>query len=318
MNDSSEVSKSYAWCRDVCRRSKSNFYASFRLLAPERRRAMDALYAFARISDDLADAIGLAEDKQLVLEAWRERLGQIDSGKSLSDSSEQLLEPYRDLWPGLADAVVRFQIPLGLLDDIVEGVSMDLASERRFTTWAELDQYCYYVASAVGLACTYIWKADQEVPRETAVVCGQAFQLTNILRDVQEDAASGRIYLPLDSLRQYGVGEANWLGGQPNGDWTGLVESVARTAFERYEQGWDTIEYLTPDSQRMFSLMWRSYRQLLEEVIRHKEELWTGQRIRVGTWQKTRLLLRHVLPMVSFPKSLPARPAWLELKQAAR
>lgn len=318
MNDSSEVSKSYAWCRDVCRRSKSNFYASFRLLAPERRRAMDALYAFARISDDLADAQGMPEDKQIMLKAWRQRLEHINSGKSLSESSEQLLEPYRELWPGLSDAVSRFQIPLGLLDDIVEGVSMDLASERRFETWAELDQYCYYVASAVGLACTHIWKADQEVPREIAVVCGQAFQLTNILRDIQEDAASGRIYLPMESLREYGVGEEHWLDGQPDGDWTGLVESVARTAFERYEQGWATIEYLTPDSQRMFSLMWRSYRRLLEEVIRQKEVLWTGKRIRLGTLQKTRLLLRHVLPMVSFPKSLPARPTWLEFKQAAR
>ena len=279
---------------------------------------MDALYAFARISDDLADAKGLAEDKKLVLEAWRQRLGQIEDGKRLSASSEQLLESYRELWPGLADAVSRFQIPLGLLDDIVEGVSMDLAPERRFETWEELDQYCYYVASAVGLACTHIWRSDQEVPHEIAVVCGQAFQLTNILRDIQEDASSGRIYLPMELLRQYGVGEADWLDGHPNGDWTGLVESVARMAFERYEQGWTTIEYLTPDSQRMFSLMWRSYRQLLEEVIRHKKELWTGKRVRLGALQKTTLLLRHVLPVVSYAQSLPARPAWLELKQAAR
>lgn len=279
---------------------------------------MDALYAFARISDDLADANGFVEGKQLVLGAWRQRLGQIESSKPLSKASEQLLEPYSELWPGLSDAVSRFQIPVGLLDDIIEGVSMDLASERRFETWEELDQYCYYVASAVGLACTHIWSVDREVPRETAVVCGQAFQLTNILRDVQEDAASGRIYLPLESLRQYEVSEANWLRGQPSGDWIGLVDSVARTAVDRYEQGWATIEYLTPDSQRMFSLMWRSYRQLLEEVIRHKEDLWTGRRIRLGAWQKTRLLLSHFLPLVSFAKSLPARPVSLELKQAAR
>lgn len=304
-----EVDRSYAWCRSLCRRSKSSFFASFAILDEPRRKAMYALYAFARISDDLSDGLSparasitqtdlMAEPE--LLAAWRCEL-QRQLGIQVAEARPEaaaeypriLKERYAGLWPALQHMVEAFQLPTHLLIEIVDGVMMDL-DHHEPEDWKELERYCYHVASAVGLACTHLWRAPQaSIPTQAAIHCGLAFQFTNILRDVWEDARRDRIYLPCSLLDEYRVDRQSWLEGRPTGQWEAMLDEVGRRAAHYYALGWPTIEALTPRSQRMFSLMWRSYHALLNEVLRNKSSLWTGQRIRVGNRHKLRLLTQH-------------------------
>ncbi len=203
------------------------------------------------------------------------------------------------LWPAIAHVAESFAIPPQLLFDIVEGVRMDL-DPKQPADWEELKRYCYHVASAVGLACVYIWKSDSQrdvgLPRQSAIDCGIAFQLTNILRDVAEDARAGRIYIPLSEMESYGVDPQRWLAGEPTGNWAALIDQMAMEAQKYYNNGWPTIAGLTPASQRMFSLMWRSYHQLLEQVVANKQTLWSESKVRLSTTTKLNLLTSHLVP----------------------
>ncbi|MEM7477340.1 MAG: phytoene/squalene synthase family protein [Planctomycetota bacterium] len=304
------LGESYAWCREICHASKSSFYSSFALLSPDRRNSMFTLYAFARISDDLADEPMDPKKRQELLDAWRQTLGELEQQQGVPKLPDCLQE-YHLLWPALDDTMHRFQMPISLLDDIVEGVMMDVKGEIRLGTWQELDRYCYYVASAVGLACTYIWRDKDLAPQDEAVLCGQAFQLTNILRDVAEDATRGRIYLPAELLVKHGVSEELWLSRKPNGNWQELIGEVVKIAEDRYLQGWSTIDSLSPDSQRMFSLIWRIYRQLLRQIDANLEQLWTDKRVRLQFSQKVWLSLGHFVPgmfrMLPAPKGIASK-----------
>lgn len=304
--DQRSINASYAWARRLCKASKSSFFRSFSLLEPERRNAMFSLYAFSRITDDLGDSEESSEIRRVRLAAWRQQtaatLGHTihdeptrqDNSESRAVVAEQAAR-FASLWPGLADAHRRFEIPPKLLDDIIVGVSMDIDHQQP-SDWTELNQYCYHVASAVGLACTHIWRSEKIAPVKNAIDCGIAFQLTNILRDVAEDANTGRIYLPSSELEKYGISQSTWLAGAPDGDWLELVQAVGRTASDLYDEGWDTIHSLTPDSQRMFSLMWRSYRSLLDQVLARDQDLWIPPKTRLPWTTKARLIASHFIP----------------------
>ncbi len=158
----------------------------------------------------------------------------------------------------------------------------DGRSKRRFASWEEVDKYSYHVASTVGLACTRIWQAADTLPKSPPIDCGLAFQLTNILRDLREDAARNRIYLPLSELTAFGCDEASWLSGNPQGDWQGLVRSVILRARAFYESGKHTIDHLPRPGKRIFGLMWSTYHDLLNTIDRQQSQLWS-QRIRLST-----------------------------------
>ncbi len=311
MSDSGQLKQSDRWCERMCRRSKSSFFASFALLDAPRRTAMCALYAFARVTDDIGDSTEPADVRRANLQNWRSELfSQVHSAMKEPSTPVQLVDTQRCallsenelLWPALVGSVLRFQIPIELLNAIIDGVAMDI-DYRHMQTWDELDKYCYHVASAVGLACTHIWSVPgssppQDIPREGAIDCGIAFQLTNILRDIAEDARMGRIYLPLEALEQFEIDPAQWLCGRPNGNWRGLLEHTAQRAQQLYTSGWPTIHSLTPQSQRMFSLMWRSYRGLLEQVVAQKDQLWVGRKIRLRKRQRLSLFTSHFISPV--------------------
>lgn len=286
-----DLKDSYAWCWKICSTSQSSFFRSFYLLKEPRRRAMSALYAFSRISDDLSDGVDSNEpaNAEALLRRWRIQTESLS--KSDSSPLSLQLKAYDPLWPALRDSVHRFDIPIQLLLEIVDGVSVD-QRQNRMRDWQELDAYCFQVASAVGLACVQIWKV-REVPTQSAIDCGLAFQLTNIVRDVGEDARRGRIYIPQTLLQQFQVSESSWLSGKPDSGWKKVVETVAARALELYERGWPTIDALSPDSQRMFSLMWRSYRELLLETLRCSEQLWRDEKIRLRRKTKAKLASTH-------------------------
>jgi 15-cis-phytoene synthase len=191
----------YAYCQDLTRRSASNFYYAFRLLNPERRQALYAVYAFCRFVDDIADEAG-RKDPSRLLARWDDELARAYGGT-----------PTHPISRALADAVRRFPLAEEHFRDLIRGVKMDL-SRRRYASFDELYEYCYLVASTVGLLCIEIFGYRQPSAREYAVDLGVAFQLTNILRDVLEDGRRGRIYLPGEDLRRFGCTEGDVLGGR--------------------------------------------------------------------------------------------------------
>ncbi len=255
---------------------------------------MAALYAFARITDDLGDSNTSNDDKRDRLFRWQSNVHEFVGAGRRCEAAEGN-GAHTMLWPALADTVQRFQIPAQLLDDIVKGVQMDVGPVS-ITDWPQLNDYCYHVASAVGLACTCIWQSRPALPSQAAIDCGIAFQLTNILRDVREDALQGRIYIPICELERFGCDRATWLSGKPNGDWAGCINSVACRASELYLSGWQTALFLHADGRRMFSLIWRTYRQLLNRVVCSTHTLWSGSRITVPKATQFKLAISHFVP----------------------
>ena len=295
---------SYRQCRRVARRAGSSFYPSFFLLPRVKREAMYALYAFLRHTDDLGDAPAPAPWRREALARWREAFSKAvgqggdgpDGGAAKREEPPSELPDARlgpSLLPALADTVRRYRIPVEHLHAVIDGVEMDLGP-CRYETYAELEQYCHRVASAVGLACIHIWGFRGAEAIEPARCSGVAFQLTNILRDLKEDAQSGRVYLPLEDLRRFGCSEQALLAGVVHPPLMRLLEFQIARARRCYEQGARLTDYLEPDGKRVFGTMAAIYRRLLEEIDRHKADL-LRRRIRLGRWQKLLIVARWFL-----------------------
>ncbi len=253
--EGSSLDADYERCAQVTRRSRSSFYYAFILLPPERRRALHAVYAFCRFIDDIADDESIREPA-LLLKRWREELERVYAGA-----------PTRALSRALADSARRFKIPRELFEEIINGVEMDL-SRKRYQTWEELRPYCYRVASALGLICIEIFGYRNPSAKLYAENLGLALQLTNILRDVREDAERGRIYLPLEDLARFNVSENEILGGVYSPNFISLMDFEARRARELYALAQselaaeDRATLLTAEAMRLI------YAALLGRIIK--------------------------------------------------
>ncbi len=251
----SSLDADYARCAQITRGSRSSFYYAFVLLPPQRRRALNAVYAFCRFVDDIADDEEIREPAQL-LSRWREELGRVYQGA-----------PTRALSRALADSVRRFSIPQNLFEEIIAGVEMDL-TRKRYETFEQLRPYCYRVASALGLICIEIFGYRNPSAKTYAENLGLALQLTNILRDVREDAERGRIYLPLDDLARFGVSEEQILRGEYSPNFVALMEFEAKRAQELYTTARralapeDRSTLLTAEAMRLI------YAALLEQIVK--------------------------------------------------
>lgn len=289
------IERSHRRAAIVARRSGSNFYGAFALLPREKRRAITALYAFARQTDDFGDAGGTASQRRRQLEVWRGATARaLLSGNSNGlrwDSDPAVSEAVRsaaiDLLPALADSATRYAIPSQYLVEIIDGVITD-QHQTRFDTFEQLEHYCYRVASTVGLACLHVWQYTPPLPYSAAVDCGVAFQLTNILRDLREDAARDRIYLPRQLWSPLGLTDADMLACEPSSAMLRVVADIAARARVRFFRGWAAYDSLHSDGRRMFSMMWRTYRSLLEAIeadpaaaLRHRVRLGPGDRLRL-------------------------------------
>jgi phytoene synthase len=247
---------------------------------------MDALYAFLRVSDDLADGPGDPAAKRPELARWRAALGDALAGRYA-----------HPVHPALHHAVRRYDIPPRHLYDVLDGVESDLLPVR-FATFADLYPYCYRVASAVGLACVRVWGlrpgaawADAEPP---AVAAGIAFQLTNILRDLGEDAARGRVYLPEDEVARFGCPEAVRGPGGPGrraGGLGDLLRFQAARARDYYRRAAGLDRLLTDPGRAIFGVMRGTYEALLAEVERRAADGAGGGRARVGRRRKGLIFL---------------------------
>ena len=270
--------QSYAWCERLARQAAGNFYHAFRLLPPEKRRAMCALYAFFRITDDLSDGPGSVEDKRLPLRDWREALRASLQGE------------YRHpLYPALHDTVRRFGVPVRHLEEVIDGVCMDL-DVSCYASFDELYRYCYLVASAVGLSCIHVWgfRGSAEKPAEAA---GIALQLTNILRDVGEDAARGRIYLPSEDLAQFGYSTESLQAGRCDEAFRALMRFEADRAYAFYEQARPLAGLLSGQGRAVFQVILQTYRALLDAIVARDFDVFSS-RVHLGRWHKVWLALR--------------------------
>ena len=277
--------ESYRFCGALSRREAKNFYYAFLLLPRDRRRSMCALYAFLRPTDDLADEPGPAEQKAGALESWRHELDAALAGDG-------------GIWPGfpaLADTVARHAIPPLLLHEVIEGVSMDI-EPRGFATFDELGDYCYHVASVVGLCCLHIWgyRSEGGEAERLAVNCGLALQLTNILRDVRDDARDGRIYLPREDLARFGVAPEEFAVAGPPGDRVReLLAFEARRAYEYYDDARRLVPLVDPVGRPVLRTIVGIYRALLDEIVRREYRVLDG-RISLHPWRKIAIALRAI------------------------
>jgi 15-cis-phytoene synthase len=245
----------YTRCAEITRSSSSNFYYAFMLLPAERRRALHAVYAFCRFIDDIADDVSTGDAGSL-LTRWREELDRVYAGA-----------PTRAISRALADSARHFTIPRRYFEEIIAGVEMDL-TRKRYGNFEELRLYCYRVASAVGLICIEIFGYTNPAARIYAEKLGIAFQITNILRDVKEDAGRGRIYLPLEDLARFGVTEDEILHGVYSSNFVRLMQFEAARAHQFYREAEAALPAEDRSSLLTAEAMRGIYAALLDRIVR--------------------------------------------------
>jgi phytoene synthase len=278
------LESSYEFCANIAREQAGNFYHAFRLLPRIPRLSMCALYAFMRHTDDLVDESGTASEKTAAIARWRSDLDEALEGKAPS-------------WPGLPalrETVTRRGIPAHLLHGVIEGVAMDI-EPRGFATYDQLSNYCYHVASTVGLCCINIWgyRSEGGKAERLAEACGLALQLTNILRDVREDARNGRIYLPRDEMAQFGVEPGELDADRPSPRLRDLLAFQAGRAYEFYDQARELVPLVDPVGRPVLVTIVGIYRALLDEIVRRDYNVLT-ERVAVPGWRKATIALRAI------------------------
>jgi phytoene synthase len=262
------LDKAYAVCRSIARREAKNFYYAFIALPTTRRNAICAIYAFMRRADDLADDEGFStEDRRAHLGAWLAEWRAVCKGAQTADP----------VFLAVRDATARFAIPLSLLDELVAGVTMDLDHAETdapdtYASFADLYRYCYLVASVVGLVCIRIFGYKDSRAEKFAEETGIAFQLTNILRDVAEDAARNRVYLPLEDLSAHNVSLDSLLhraaGAPPTANERALLEAIAQRAEYYYRSAEALFPFIDRESRPAMRVLVSVYHALLKRIER--------------------------------------------------
>ena len=270
---------SYRHCEKITKERAKNFYYGIRLLPSEKRRSLCAMYAFFRYCDDVSDG-EVAGSKADFLKRWRLAIDHEEPGQSLT-------------LPAFYDAKRKHAIPSDYFHSMIDGVESDLVKDR-YADFSELYQYCYCVASTVGLVCVHVYGFDgSQQALEMAEARGIGFQLTNILRDVSEDLALGRIYLPQDELAAAGLSEDDLKSGAS----TPKLEKFLRIQVERaqsyYQRSHGLEDRVDASSRSSLTAMTRIYRALLDKVGEMGVKV-LKKRARLSTVEKLKLSLIHI------------------------
>jgi 15-cis-phytoene synthase len=276
------LSDSYRYCRQIARKRAKNFYYSFLLLEKPQRDAMCAIYAFMRQCDDLSDDPANTDKSKLSqsIALWRLHLEHALRGEFGSDP----------LWPAFHDTVQRYQIPHRFFHEMIDGITSDL-QPRQMQTYDELYRYCYQVASVVGLTIIHIFGFQSVRALLLAEKCGVAFQLTNILRDVREDAELGRVYLPTEDLQRFGVSVEQLHSGQEDTRFRELMQFEAKRARDYYNESSPLLQLIDPKSRRSLWALQQIYLTLLNKIESANYNV-LSHRLNVPTHMKIALLLR--------------------------
>jgi phytoene synthase len=271
--------------RAITRKSASNLALAFILLPRPKRDAMSALYAFCREVDDVADEESVPVEKRgAQLAEWR------DDVKRACGNETPQFPVNRELQP----VIKQFSLPFGLFDELIKGCEMDLDMPRH-ENFESLELYCYRVASVVGLLSIEVFGYQNSACRDYAVHLGKALQLTNILRDVKNDAARGRIYLPLDALKKFNVSEAEILDAKYSDRYCALANSVADRAKNFYRLAQKTLP--TADHRAMVAaeLMGSVYWQLLQKLERGNFDVFGPRPLKLSRLRKLALIFQSWL-----------------------
>lgn len=268
--------------RSITRKSASNLALAFVLLPRAKREGMTALYAFCREVDDVADDEAVAVDERRArLAEWRADIGRACAG------AQPAFRVNRELQPIIA----LHQLPFPLFDELIRGVEMDL-DVKRYETFEQLEQYCYRVASVVGLLSIEIFGYRNPACRDYANHLGKALQLTNILRDVRTDAERGRIYLPLAELARFGVAQEEILRFEYSERFRNLAASIAARARQHYQLARETLPKEDRRSMAAAELMGSVYWRLLCKLEAQQFDVFGPHPMRLGKTQKLLLILQ--------------------------
>ncbi|MDQ6705589.1 MAG: phytoene/squalene synthase family protein [Acidobacteriota bacterium] len=293
------LEQSYAWCQRVARTRAKNFYYSFILLSPEQKNAMCAVYAFMRYCDDLSDEPGASAAP---IDRWRAALANALQGHFDG----------HPVWPAFHDTVVRFGIPHQYFFDMIAGVRSDL-NPRLIETFDELYLYCYQVASVAGMATIHIFGFDSPKALPLAEKCGIAFQLTNIIRDVREDAERGRVYLPAEDLAQFHVAPDYLQTGGRSKEFVTLMGFEGARARAYYNESQPLLNLIHARSRASLWTLIEIYSRLLDRIHASNYDV-LARRISLPAWQKAGIVIQALAgritraPAASATRSRTARP----------
>jgi phytoene synthase len=272
-----ETREAYRDCERLTRKAAANFYYGIRLLPPDKRRAMSAVYAYARRVDDVGDGNLPADQKLAELRAIRTALAEGD--------------PDDAVMVALADARTRFPLPADALTDLLDGVEMDVRGTR-FETFDELVVYCRAVAGSIGRLCLGIFGAsDMDRAMPLADDLGVAMQITNILRDVREDYARGRVYLPAEDLRRFGCTDD--LEASPPDASAALIRFEANRGREWFGRGLALLPFLDARSKACVRAMTGIYRRILVQIERDPQQI-MRRRVSLPAWEKAWVAARSL------------------------
>jgi len=294
---SSQLAMAYSVCSGIARTSARNFYYAFLVLPHAKRNALCAIYAYMRRCDDLSDDASLSlRERRAKLEAWLEAFHRAQAGEPTDDA----------ILLALTDTQRRYQIPAELLDQLAFGTLMDVPDEVedtgdrasakpeeelviQYRTFKDLYLYCYHVASVVGLVCIKIFGYRDPNAEHLAERCGIAFQLTNIIRDVKEDALMGRVYLPLEDLQRFELSPGDLKSSPDRGRLRSLLTMEADRARDFYKSGHELIPLVNEDSQPALWVLVTIYQRLLEKIAQKQYDVYAGK-IRLTTVEKVSVL----------------------------
>ena len=274
------LAESYAYCRAVAKARARNFYYSFILLPPDQKNAMCAVYAFMRYCDDLSDEPGATHT---AMDRWRSALTDALAGRPGD----------HPMWPAFLDSVARYAIPHQYFHEMIQGVESDL-EPRVIHTFEELYRYCYQVASVVGLTTIHIFGFTSSDALPLAEKCGIAFQLTNILRDVKEDAELGRIYLPAEDLACFGVSPDDLKNGLRTEQFGRLMEFETERARRYYRESSPLLGFIQPRSRPSLWALIAIYSSLLDRVSESQYDV-LSRRISLSTTEKLWIVCRAAI-----------------------
>ncbi len=279
------VEESYRHCRNIARKRAKNFYYSFLLLEKPQREAMCAIYAFMRQCDDLSDEPVSTNKTELQqsIRLWRFQLDRALRGDVTGDP----------IWPAFCDTVQRYGIPHRFFHEMIDGITSDIEPQN-MQTFGDLYRYCYHVASVVGLTVIHIFGFKSVRALLLAEKCGVAFQLTNILRDVREDAAAGRVYLPAEDLRRFDVSIEQLRSGREDDRFRELMRFEGARARECYAESEPLLNMIHPKSRRSLWALREVYLQLLRKIERAEYNV-LRRRIAVSKSAKLAILCRAFL-----------------------
>ena len=244
----------YELCGEIARVHSKSFSLSLQFLPREKRRAVRAVYAFCRTADDIVDRDALPDERLAAIDVWEGELHAAYAGRATAP-----------ILVAFADAAARYDVPLRAALDLLRGARMDV-TVNRYATYEDLRSYCYLVASTVGVLVTPILGALDEYALPDAIALGHAMQLTNILRDVGEDARMNRIYLPAEEMERFGYGEADLFAGRVDERFAALMRFQIERARQLYRDAEPGIARLEPESRYAVRLALHLYRSILDAI----------------------------------------------------